>query len=150
MERKSKADDPRIIKQTRDIYRKNRALKTRDVHAIGVQDSKGNNIGLTTVKTVKKKHFKTHGVTPRPRIVDQKHADAALADAEYIVQADFEKIADVDEKYFYVPGYQEKYTYHIKEKPPAKELFKRCKNKNHLMKIMVWRWSRSQNGQRMG
>ena len=47
------------------------------------------------------------------------------------------EIADVDEKYFYVPGYQEKYTYHKKEEPPAKELYKRCKNKNHLMKIMV-------------
>ncbi|CAH0367034.1 unnamed protein product [Pelagomonas calceolata] len=135
--RTSKADDPRIIKQTRDIYRKNRALKTRDVCAIGVQDGEGNNIGLTTVKKIKKKHFKTHGVTPRPRIVDQKHADAALADAEYIYQANFEEIADVDEKYFFVPGYHEKYTYHKKEEPPAKELYKRCKNKNHLMKIMV-------------
>ena len=57
MGRTSKADDPRIIKQTRDIYRKNRALKTRDVHAIGVQDSEGNNIGLTTVKKIKKKHL---------------------------------------------------------------------------------------------
>ena len=82
MGRTSKVDDPRIIKQTRDIYRKNRALKTRDVHAIGVQDSEGNNIGLTTVKNVRRKNFKTHGVTLWPRIVDQKHADAALADAE--------------------------------------------------------------------
>ena len=137
MGRTSKADDPRIIKQTKAIYKENRALKTRDVCAIGVQDSKGNNIGLSTVKKVKKKHFKTHGVTPRPRIVDQKHADAALADAEYIYQANFEEIADVDEKYFFVPGYHAKFTYHKKEKPPAKELFKPCKNKNHLMKIMV-------------
>ena len=137
MGRTSKADDPRIIKQTKAIYKENRALKTRDVHAIGVQIGEGNNIGLTTVKNARRKHFKTHGVTPRPRIVDQKHADAALADAEYIYQANFEEIADVDEKYFFVPGYHAKFTYHKKEKPPAKELFKPCKNKNHLMKIMV-------------
>ena len=59
MGRTSKADDPRIIKQTKAIYKENRALKTRDVHAIGVQDGEGNNIGLTTVKKIKKKHFKT-------------------------------------------------------------------------------------------
>jgi len=130
-------DDPEILKQVEWFYTESPHLKIR--HLVGqIEDGKGGWVSATTLKAIRKLEFRSVSITPRPRIVDEKHAAAALEDALFIRDdMCFLLTCDVDEKYFYVPGWGGSLTVKKGEAAPPHIQFKPCGHKKHLPKIMV-------------
>ena len=104
---------------------------------MGIKKNKGGTMSLSLIQDMLRAHALKGGVTPRPEIKDQKHADAALEDAHTLLTDDFTCCAHTDEKIFYVPGLAGRFYYFKDEEPPADVAYKTCGHKRHVPKIMV-------------
>jgi hypothetical protein len=82
----------------------NRYASSRDYAAMGVTVD-GSKLSCSSIKRMMKLISRRVNITPRPMITDQKHADAALSDAESLLEDDFTLTAHTDEKTFEVPGF---------------------------------------------
>ena len=111
-----------------------------DMWNLGVYTSTGIRLGQRTIEKILKE--KTHKVTvvPRPAIVDQKHADAAVADAHDLMSDDMTRTVHVDEKIFTVPGYSGTVrVMNEDDEPDQDETNKPCGHKRHLPKTRLRR-----------
>jgi hypothetical protein len=75
---------------------------------MGVTAADGSTLSYTSIQRMMKQLSRRVGITPRPMITDQKHADAAMADAQALLRDDFTLTAHTDEKIFEIPGYHGK------------------------------------------
>ena len=66
----------------------------------------GEKLSIRSVQRMMKLISRRVNITPRPMITDQKHADAAVADAQSLLEDDHTLSAHTDEKIFEVPGYR--------------------------------------------
>lgn len=93
--------------QLKQLIRENRHASSRDHAARGVIVD-GRKLSVRSVQRMLPLISRRVGITPRPMITDQKHADAAMADAQSLLTDDFTMGAHTDEKIFVVPGYNSK------------------------------------------
>ena len=131
-------DDAAALARIRDLVRQNRQMSGFDMWNLGVYTSTGIRLGQRTIEKILKE--KTHKVTvvPRPAIVDQKHADAAVADAHDLMSDDMTRTVHVDEKIFTVPGYSGTVrVMNEDDEPDQDETNKPCGHKRHLPKVMA-------------
>jgi hypothetical protein len=68
----------------------------------------GAELSTSSIQRMNKLITRRVNITPRPMITDQKHADAAMADTQSLLEDDFTLCAHTDEKIFEVPGFRGK------------------------------------------